>query len=219
MIEMIAQGHFNQARGFWAGQPILGLALELRFANEDRKHRRNGAEQIFRRHIGSALFLLELTIGAQAFYQRGPEAGFMRAALRRWDGIGIGVQKPITAFHPACRPFHAPRAFREFSIPRPGGWHHGGAAFQRGGQKVRKPTREMQHRLRGRFILDQRRVARPADFNAAIQIRLGPAEAIKPFRAEGLLGKNLRIRLEANGGATAVLHRAGILQLRDRLAA
>ena len=117
MVEMIAQGHFNQARGFWAGQPILGLALELGFANEDRKHPRNGPQQIFRRHIDRAFFLLEFAIGAQTLDQRSTEAGFMRAALRRWDGIGIGVQKPITAFHPACRPFHAPRAFGEFSIP------------------------------------------------------------------------------------------------------
>ena len=77
----------------------------------------------------------------------------------------------------------------------------------------------MQHRLRGRFILDQRGITGPTNFNAAIQIRLGPAETIQPFRAEGMLAENLRIRLEANGRAAAVLHRARILQLRDRLAA
>ena len=219
MVEMIAQGHFNQTRRFRTGEPILGLTLELRFADENRQHRRNGAEQIFRRHIGSTLFLFEFAIGAQAFDQRRTKARFMRAALRGWDGIGVGVQKPIAAFHPTRRPFNASRTFGKFCLARPGSGHHGGAAFQSGGQEIRKPAREMQHGLRRCFILDQRGIASPADFNTAIQIRLGSAEAIKPFRAKHMLRKNLRVRLEANGRAAPVLHRAGILQLRDCLAA
>ena len=38
MVEMVAHGIFDQTRGVGAGQAVLGLALELGIADEDRQH-------------------------------------------------------------------------------------------------------------------------------------------------------------------------------------
>ena len=81
----------------------------------------------------------------------------------------------------------------------------------------------MQNRFGRRVVLDPapRRVrAGPADFDAAEQVRLGPAKPVQPGRAEVQGGaENLRVGLEPDAGAAPVLHGARVRQLRGRLAA
>jgi hypothetical protein len=93
------------------------------------------------------------------------------------------------------------------------------AAFDGGGEEVGQPAGEVQHGGGRRVILRERRVAGPADLDAAVQVGLGAAEAVEPRRGELLLAEDLGVRPEADGGAAAVVDRAGVLQLAERLAA
>ena len=65
--------------------------------------------------------------------------------------------------------------------------------------------------LRHAFRPGYLRVAAPADLDAAEQVGLGTRHPIQERRAEGCLGEDLGIGMEAQRGAAAVLHRSGIL--------
>ena len=66
------------------GEPILGLALEFRLADEHRQHAAGADHDVFAGHGRDALFLADARgVILQAAQQRGAQAGFMRAAVRR----------------------------------------------------------------------------------------------------------------------------------------
>src|SRR5205085_7243870 len=44
MVEMVAHRGLDEARGLEAGQAVLGLALEMRGADEDREHQLDAVE-------------------------------------------------------------------------------------------------------------------------------------------------------------------------------
>ena len=93
---------------------------------------------------------------------------------------------------------------------------HQGVGVDRGGEIILQAAREVKTVL-GRHIveaLQQRRVAAPADLDAAEQIGLGTRHLEQALRLEGGLGaENLGIRLEADFGAAAVVDLAEVFQL------
>src|SRR3546814_15437936 len=46
VVEMILHRIFDKPRGFWTGEPVLGLALELRVADKDRTHHLRAREDV-----------------------------------------------------------------------------------------------------------------------------------------------------------------------------
>src|SRR5439155_27368569 len=46
MVEMVAHGGLDEPRGLEAGQPVLGLALEMRVADEDAEHQLDAAHHV-----------------------------------------------------------------------------------------------------------------------------------------------------------------------------
>ncbi len=71
-------------------------------------------------------------------------------------------------------------------------------------QKVQQPAGKFQRVFRRGLVLDQCRIAGPADLHAAEQIGLGFGHAMKPGGREFEIAENLGIRLERGDGAAAV---------------
>ena len=220
MVEPVAQRGLDQPRRIRAGQLFLGLALELRIADEDRQLGGHRRQQVLGRHLRRLAVAPVLAPCPQPLQQRGAEPRFMRAALRRRHRVAVGVQEPLPVLQPRNRPFRlAGRLARQCRLAGPDlGQHLPGRAdvFH---QAVAQAAGEMQHRL-GRDVgpLQQCGIALPADLNAAEQIGLGAAQAVQPHRAERQRAEDRRIRLEPDGGAAPVMHRPGIDQLRGRFA-
>ena len=138
-------------------------------------------------------------MGAQRLRQRVAQALFVRAALRRGDGVAIGMQERLGFRRPGDRPFDRALAVAVF-----------GAAGEAARRDRRAPCRfrrvRKSSRPPGKFSvssagivvrLDQRRIAFPADFDAAEQIGLRARHAVELRRREmRVLAENLRIGLE-----------------------
>src|SRR5260370_192604 len=91
------------------------------------------------------------------------------------------------------------------------------APFEGGAEKIAEPAGEMQPRLFGYAVRPRhRRVAPPADLDAAEQIRLGAGHAVEQCRAERCVAEDLRVGMKAQRRAAAVLHRPGLLGLAFR---
>ncbi len=105
IVEMVADRTFHPARGFLGRQPVLGLADERRLADEDRDQRAAAGQHILARDLTGLAVLDQLAVSAHTLQDRRPEAGLMRAALGRGDGIAIGMQKAVARGRPVDRPF------------------------------------------------------------------------------------------------------------------
>ena len=71
-----------------ARQPVLGLALELGLADEDREHGGGGAEHVVGRDLADALVAGELAIAAQALVS----AARKPASCVPPSGVGMVLQ-------------------------------------------------------------------------------------------------------------------------------
>ena len=89
MVEMVTHGVFDKPRGFRRGQPVLGLALELRVADEHRQHQFGFVEDILRGNLRRFFLANQFTKGAQSLCKRSAHARFMRTAIGRGDGVAI----------------------------------------------------------------------------------------------------------------------------------
>ena len=94
VVEVIAHRVFDQPRGFGRGQAVLGLRLELRFADEHAEHHLGAGHHIVGGEILGLLGADQFAERAKPAGQRGAQALFVRPAIRRGDGVAI----------PACRP-------------------------------------------------------------------------------------------------------------------
>ena len=107
MIERVLDRLLDDPLRFGGGEPVLGLALEFGLADEHREHG-GGA----RHHVvaGDGVGALSLThalgVVLQAAGQRGAQAGFVGAAVRRRDGVAIGVEEAVGVGGPGDRPLH-----------------------------------------------------------------------------------------------------------------
>ncbi len=224
MVEPVAHRRLHQPRGIAAGQPLLGLALELRIPHEGGQLARHAAGHVLRGDLRRPPVAPLLSPGAHALEQRGAEPGLVRAAQRGRHGVAVGMQEAVRALQPGHRPLR-PSARAAVVAHRQGGLagpdrrdrHRRAGHILR--QAVAQAAREVQHCLR-RDVgapLEQRRVARPADGDAAEQVGLGPAKPVQPGRLELQPAEYLRVRLEPDGGAPPVLDRPGVHQLAGRL--
>ncbi len=104
MVEGVAQRVFDEALGLGRGQPVLGLAQEFRLADEDRQHAAGRDHHVVGGDLRGALVLRQLGVGLQALGQRGAQAGLVRAAFGRRDGVAVGMELRIAAI-PGDGPF------------------------------------------------------------------------------------------------------------------
>src|SRR6478609_8078755 len=139
----------------------------------------------------------------------------MGATVWGRHGVAIRVEKSVFARDPGDRPFHRAVAF---ALITPAGEDLLGdrlLPLDAARQKILKPAREVEDRALRRLLVacEQRSGARPADLDAAEEVGLGARHAEQPRRCESsALAEDLCIRLEADRGAAAVLHRAETFQ-------
>jgi len=221
VIEVVLDRGLDQLGGGDGDQLLLGLALELRIADEDRQHGAGAAAEVVRVHRAGLLVAGHLGIGLQAAQQAGAQAGLVAAALGCRHGIAVGVEEAVLVERPGDRPFDAALLVGELRFADEGLRRQGLALVQRRGEEILQAVGEVDVVLFRRLVvlLQQRLVAGPADLDAAVEISLGARHAVEPGRAElRLLAEDRRIGMEGDGGAAPVLHRRALRQLRGRLA-
>src|SRR6185503_17468006 len=89
MVEGIAHRGLDDAGRFLGRQPVLGLALELGLADEEREEGAAGGEHVLGRELRATLIAGELAIGAQALDQGGAQARFMCSAVWRRHRVAV----------------------------------------------------------------------------------------------------------------------------------
>ncbi len=208
MVELVLDRAFDDARRLGGGEPVLGLALEFRLADEHREHRRRPGHHVIARHRSRALALADaLGVVLEGAQQRAAQAGLVGAAVAGRNGIAIGGDEAVGVGDPGDRPFDGAVGARPARLSGedvgmdedlPG---HGGEEI------VLEAVGEVEALLL-RHALDAVQkllVAMPADFDAAEQIRLGARHLEQALRVElRLAAENLRVRLEAHLGAAPV---------------
>ena len=174
MVEGVAQRGLDDAGGFLGREPVLGLPLELRLADEHREQRAGRGQNVLRRQLRGPLVADELAIGAQALDESRAQAGLMGAAVRRWHGVAIGVEEAVLAGDPGDGPFHRAMAFALVAFAGEEFLGDGLLAFDAAGEKVLEPTWKVEHGAWRRFLVagEQRRGAGPADLDTAEEIGL-----------------------------------------------
>ena len=223
MVERILHRLLDDALRLGGGEAVLGLALEFRLADEDRQHAAGADHDVVAGDGGGAFLLVDARgVVLQPAQQRRAQAGFMRAAVRRRNGVAVGVEEAVGVGGPGDRPLHramgadfAVRAGKDVRM-------HQRRILELVGQIVLQALLEMEGGLLGHVLdaLEQRLVAMPADFDAAEQISLRARHLEDALGHEGGLGsENLRIGPESNLGAAPVGRAAGFFQLALRLAA
>ena len=223
VVERVLDRLFDDALGFGGGEPILGLALEFRLAHEHREHHGSARHDVFGGDAGGALALADaLGVILQAAQQRAAHARFMGAAVRRRHGVAIGRQEAVGVGGPGDRPFAGAVGADAARFAGEDIRMHQRVGVDRGGEIVLQAAGEVEAVL-GRHVVDaleQRRLAAPADFDAAEQIGLRARHLEQALRLEGGLGaENLGVGLEADLGAAAVVDLAEVFELALGVAA
>ena len=105
MIERVLDRLLDDLLRSGGGEAVLGLALEFRLADEHREHRAGAHHHVV---AGDACRALALAVAfgviLEAAQQRRAQAGFMRAAVGRRNGVAIGVEKTVGVGGPGHRP-------------------------------------------------------------------------------------------------------------------
>src|SRR5689334_5829449 len=105
MVEMVADGGLDEARGLETGQAVLGLALEMRVADEDAQHQLDAVEDVVGGDVLRLLVADKLSERADALGEGGAEAGFVGAAVRRRDGVAVVAFAAVAVERPGDGPF------------------------------------------------------------------------------------------------------------------
>ena len=105
MVEGVAHRALDDAGRLLRREPVLGLALELRLADEHGEHGGGRAQDVVGGDLGGAAVVGELAVGAQALRQRLAQAGLVRAAVGRGDGVAVGAQEAVLVGDPGDGPF------------------------------------------------------------------------------------------------------------------
>ena len=199
-LETVAHRILDQSRGFGRDQPLLGLALELRLAQEQGQQHAGAAGSVVRRHRTRAPEADPVGMGAQALQQGGAQASLMGAAQGRGHGVAVPAGVGLLVDRPGDRPFHAgtliERCFAGERLV-----DHQLAAIQQRLEEVGESLREMEVLLgrHGRAGIQQGRVAAPANLDAAKQIGLAARHAMQRLGPElGRGSEDLRVRHEAH---------------------
>ena len=175
MIERVLDRLLDDPLCFRGGEPVLGLALEFRLADEHRQHGAGAGHHVFRDDRCGALALADAVgVILQAAGERGAQAGFVGAAVRRRDGVAIGIEKAVGVGGPGHRPLRAAMFTGLAGAAGENVRMHQRRAGERFRQIILEPVGEMKLGL-GRHVVDaaqQLRAQRPADFDAAEQVGL-----------------------------------------------
>src|SRR6478672_8260990 len=114
MIEVVADGRLDEARRLKAGEAVLGLALEVGIADEDAEHQLDAVEDVVGGDVLRLLVADELAESANAFGESGAEAGLVRAAVRRRNGVAVIAFAAVGIERPGDGPFGAALVVGEF---------------------------------------------------------------------------------------------------------
>src|SRR5262249_44479020 len=105
-VERVFDGILDDARGLGGSEPVLGLALEFRLADEHRQHCARAIHHVLPGDFGRALALADpLGMILEAPQQRAAQPRFVRPAVGRRNGIAVGGEKAIGVDRPGYRPF------------------------------------------------------------------------------------------------------------------
>ena len=202
MIEMVAHRQFDEPRRLGRGEPLFGLALELRIAQKQRQQHRRAGDHIVAGGRRDAAVADQFAIRLDAAGQRGAQPGFVGAAFRRRDRVAIGMAEPVLfVLGPHDGPFDAAAAraiIGKIDLAEKRLWGQQLTIRQAGGEKIAETVRKMQPRLEGDALGPRhRRVAAPADLDPAEQIRLRARHAVQQGRAERRVAKDLGVGMKA----------------------
>ena len=194
MVEMVAHGGLDEARRLEAGQAVLGLALEMRIADEDAEHQLDAVEDVVGGDVLGLLVADQLAEGADALGQRGAQARFVRAAVGRRDGVAVIAFAAVGLERPGDRPFGAALARSGKSWRPVKGWLVTvGRSPSCSARWSARPPGNWKTACSGTSATRERRVAAPADLDAGEQIGLGAGELVEALGREG------RVRAENLG--------------------
>ena len=111
------------------------------------------------------------------------------------NGVAIGVDEGVDRRRPGHRPFHRALAIAVFGAAGEVALCDGVGLADLAVQEIEQAAGKFQHVFGRRLVLDQRRIAGPADLDAAEQIGLGLGHAVEPRRREmRVLAENLARR-------------------------
>ncbi len=113
MVEMVAHRGLDEARGLEAGEAVLGLALEMRVADEDAEHQLDAVHHVVGGDVLGLLVADQVAERANALGQRGAQARLVGAAVGSRDGVAIIAFAAVAVERPGDRPFGAALAVRE----------------------------------------------------------------------------------------------------------
>ena len=106
-LEPVADGTLDQPGRLGRDQPVLGLALELRLAQEQRQQDAGAAGGVLGGDRGGAPEADPLGVGAQTLQQRGAQAGLVGAAGRGGHRVAVPAGIGLLVDRPGDRPLDA----------------------------------------------------------------------------------------------------------------
>ena len=222
MVEMVAHRGLDQPRRVGRGQPILGLALELRIADEERKHDLGAVGDVLGLDVPGLLLPDQLGEGAKPAGQRLAKPLLVGAPVGRRDRVAVEGGVALAPERPGHRPFDRAGPAREILPPGEGRRGRRLLALDLLAEVIGEAAGELEHRLVGNARLavllgEQGRVALPAYLDPGEEVSLGPREPVEPRRLEPRVGpENLRVGGKGDGGAATVLGGPHFDQLAGR---
>ena len=208
MLEIVANDGLDQLGRLDADKFFLRLPLELRLLDEDGYQSGGALDHVLGGDDRALAITGEVGIALEAAQQRTAEARLVRATFGGRHGVAIGADEAFLVRRPPYGPFHLAAGGAIGLAPRLAGkWlrHDGRPRADLGRQVILQAAGETERLLGGdRAALgQQRRLAPPADLDAAEQIGLGPRHAIETLGDEELLAEDLLVRMERDGRAAA----------------
>ena len=220
MVERVADGVLDDALGLGRRQLVLRLADEFGLPDEDGQHAGGRDHHVFGGDLRRALVAGQFAIGLQAARQRDAQAGFVRAALGRRNGVAVGTDEGVPAV-PGHRPFERSVAAGLLRAAGEDFARHLIVLGKRLLEIVLETAGEMEDGAfrRVRAFAEERGVAAPADLDAAEQIRLRARHVEQAVRVEAVaLAEDRLVRVEADLRPPPVLDVAGLLEPGQRQA-
>ncbi len=216
---MVADRVLDQPCRFGRGQPVLGLTLELRIADENREHDFGTHHDIVGGQVLRLLRAGQLAEGAQGLGQRSAQALFVRPAVGGGHGVAIPAGRPVRIERPGDRPFDAPGLIGKILRAGKGLRGDAFATAELFGQVVRKAAGEFEHRFGGDIVAGQAGGAFPADFDPGEEIGFRARQLEQLLRIELPVAENLGVGHEADRGSAAVGGRAELFDRPERFPA
>ena len=206
VVEGVAQSGLDQPLGLRRRQALLGLALELGVGDEDADQAARLCDHILCGQEAGALLAHEFRIGLESPGEGRAEAGLVRPAFGRGDGVAVGLEEAVSFAEACAGPGYGPLHLARIALPlEAAGEGLGGHRLQVLDplcKVIRQAVGEPQDRFRRGLVVDERGIAGPADLDAAEQIGLGAGHAVKAGGPEGGgLAEDHRVWTEADGRA------------------